>query len=515
MKITMSENKRSADVTHGNNEVISFNIEGFAKAYSSSNDNINSNNIFDVLNNYLSYLDSLEETKDNTTEIYDNLKIMLDVLLSSNDDINILIQRLQAISVYIVEAINIDKLEYWVNNIADINLPILPVEYNQSICGGTRETTYLKTDYRDLVVLAIATRVFVPIWGELVDVIKKTISQDKEYYCYLLLVNTKLYKYKAMVFLRNYVKLNLNRLISENYIRTVSLLSPTTIDDLPAITTALCIVRRVALKNITVDIDGKTLVTYIYSYIMQRSDPNRADHVRSKNPNAIVNDSGQERSRAEAYREKSDVPIGDLTAIKVYLSDVKNVAEHIMPGLSEHPLFNVNYQAVMQNLKDHIVTDGQLAIVQWIIQKIAPARLLKYFTNEEILKLLAVTQLYLWVNNFKEVCLILSGKIDNNSTISIYTKSQINKSDVAILDQYYKLRRLTSGSKGATRENVAVKAIEIISAEFFTSGWITTLPDVMLSEIQPDKRRRLSCPPEIRNYLSRLVIHLAQAQEKE
>ena len=186
MKITMSENKRSADVTHGNNEVISFNIEGFAKAYSSSNDNINSNNIFDVLNNYLSYLDSLEETKDNTTEIYDNLKIMLDVLLSSNDDINILIQRLQAISVYIVEAINIDKLEYWVNNIADINLPILPVEYNQSICGGTRETTYLKTDYRDLVVLAIATRVFVPIWGELVDVIKKTISQDKEYYCYLL-----------------------------------------------------------------------------------------------------------------------------------------------------------------------------------------------------------------------------------------------------------------------------------------------------------------------------------------
>ena len=137
MKITMSENKRSADVTHGNNEVISFNIEGFAKAYSSSNDNINSNNIFDVLNNYLSYLDSLEETKDNTTEIYDNLKIMLDVLLSSNDDINILIQRLQAISVYIVEAINIDKLEYWVNNIADINLPILPVEYNQSICGET------------------------------------------------------------------------------------------------------------------------------------------------------------------------------------------------------------------------------------------------------------------------------------------------------------------------------------------------------------------------------------------
>ena len=119
------------------------------------------------------------------------------------------------------------------------------------------------------------------------------------------------------------------------------------------------------------------------------------------------------------------------------------------------------------------------------------------------------------VNNFKEICLLLSGKIDNNSTISISTKSQINKADVAILEQYYKLRRLTSGSKGATRENVAVKAIEIISAEFFTSGWITTLPDVMLSEIQPDKRRRLSCPPEIRNYLSRLVIHLAQAQEKE
>ena len=288
MKITMSENKRSADVTHGNNEVISFNIEGFAKAYSSSNDNINSNNIFDVLNNYLSYLDSLEETKDNTTEIYDNLKIMLDVLLSSNDDINILIQRLQAISVYIVEAINIDKLEYWVNNIADINLPILPVEYNQSICGGTRETTYLKTDYRDLVVLAIATRVFVPIWGELVDVIKKTISQDKEYYCYLLLVKTKLYKHKALSFLRNYVKLNLIRLISDNYVRTISLMSPTTIDDLPAITTALCVVRRVALKRVTPSVDGKTLVNYIYSYIMQRADPNRSEHVRSKNPNLLI-----------------------------------------------------------------------------------------------------------------------------------------------------------------------------------------------------------------------------------
>ena len=416
------------------------------------------------------------------------------------------------ISVYAVEALDIEKLDYWVNNVARISFPELPSEYNQSTCGGTRETTYLKTDYRDLVSFAIATRIFVPIWGELVDVIKKTISQDKEYYCYLLLVKTKLYKHKALSFLRNYVKLNLTRLIKDNYVRTVALMSPTTIDDLPAITTALCVVRRVALKRVTPAADGKTLVTYIYSYIMQRADPNRSEHVRSKNPNAIVNDSGQERSRAEAYREKSDIPIGDLTAIRVYLSDPRIVAEHIQPGLSQHPLFNVNYQSVMQNLKDHIVTDAQLAIVQWIVNKIAPARILKYFTNEEILKLLAVTQLYLWNNGFKEVCMLLSGKIDNNAPVNIAAKSQINKSDVLILDQFYKLKRMTSSSRGAVRENVAVKAIELVSGEFFTSGWITNLPETMLVEVQPDKRRRIACPPEIRNFLSRLIIFLAQEQ---
>lgn len=512
MKITMSSDRRSADVRHKDNEVITFSIEGFAKAYSSGGDNIDSNDIFDLLNQYLAWLDSIESTKNNSEEIYDNLKIMLNILLTATDDVNSLIQRLQTISVYAVEALDIEKLDYWVNNVARISFPELPSEYNQNTCGGTRETTYLKTDYRDLVSFAIATRIFVPIWGELVDVIKKTISQDKEYYCYLLLVKTKLYKHKALSFLRNYVKLNLTRLIKDNYVRTVALMSPTTIDDLPAITTALCVVRRVALKRVTPAADGKTLVTYIYSYIMQRADPNRSEHVRSKNPNAIVNDSGQERSRAEAYREKSDIPIGDLTAIRVYLSDPRIVAEHIQPGLSQHPLFNVNYQSVMQNLKDHIVTDAQLAIVQWIVNKIAPARILKYFTNEEILKLLAVTQLYLWNNGFKEVCMLFSGKIDNNAPVNIAAKSQINKSDVLILDQFYKLKRMTSSSRGAVRENVAVKAIELVSGEFFTSGWITTLPETMLVEVQPDKRRRIACPPEIRNFLSRLIIFLAQEQ---
>ena len=247
MKITMSSDRRSADVRHKDNEVITFSIEGFAKAYSSGGDNIDSNDIFDLLNQYLAWLDSIESTKNNSEEIYDNLKIMLNILLTATDDVNSLIQRLQTISVYAVEALDIEKLDYWVNNVARISFPELPSEYNQSTCGGTRETTYLKTDYRDLVSFAIATRIFVPIWGELVDVIKKTISQDKEYYCYLLLVKTKLYKHKALSFLRNYVKLNLTRLIKDNYVRTVALMSPTTIDDLPAITTALCVVRRVAL----------------------------------------------------------------------------------------------------------------------------------------------------------------------------------------------------------------------------------------------------------------------------
>lgn len=512
MKIVMSNDRRTADVSHGSEEIISFSIEVFAKAYSNT-DSISNNNIFDLFNQYLEYLDSFEDTKENSKEIYDNLKIMLNVLLSSNDDINTLLQRLQMISVHVVNSLDIQKLDYWVNNVANIHFPELPSEYNQTLCGGTRETTYLKTDYRDLVVLAIACRVFVPIWGELVDVIKKSVSQDKEYYCYLLLVNTSLYKHPALSFLRNYVKLNLKRLISDNYIRTVSLMTSTTIDELPAVTTALCIVRRVALKNVTVDDNGKTLVTYIYSYIMQRADPNRAEHVRSKTPSNVANDNGQERSRAEAYREKSDITIGDLTAIRVYLSNPKTVAEHIQPGLSEHPLFHTNYQAVTQNLKDYIISDAQLAIVQWIINKVAPARVLKYFTNEEILKLVAVVQIYLWANGLKELCALLSGKTDNNASVSIAAKSQINKNDVAVLDQYYKLKRLTSSSKGAVRENVAVKAIEIVASEFFTSGWIITLPDVMLAEIQSERRRRVSCPPEIRNMLAQLVIHIAKKQE--
>ena len=130
MQITMSSDRRSADVRHKNNEVITFSIEGFAKAYSSGGDNIDSNDIFDLLNQYLAWLDSIESTKNNSEEIYDNLKIMLNILLTATDDVNSLIQRLQTISVYAVEALDIEKLDYWVNNIARINFPELPSEYN-------------------------------------------------------------------------------------------------------------------------------------------------------------------------------------------------------------------------------------------------------------------------------------------------------------------------------------------------------------------------------------------------
>ena len=81
------------DVRHKDNEVITFSIEGFAKAYSSGGDNIDSNDIFDLLNQYLAWLDSIESTKNNSEEIYDNLKLMLNILLTATDDVNSLIQR--------------------------------------------------------------------------------------------------------------------------------------------------------------------------------------------------------------------------------------------------------------------------------------------------------------------------------------------------------------------------------------------------------------------------------------
>ena len=520
--ITSTNGIKKVEIVHPDKTNLEFGIGMFTKmsnlafSESLSEDLLRPDCAFRDISNYLSYLDSQEETYGVSDKLYEHYETIYNILFHLNEDVNTLILKLQVIVSDIIELLDLDKLTNWVVYHSGIMLPELPDIYNQLIQGGTRETTYLRTDYRELIGLSICLRAIIPIWGEFVNSVGLEIGNNqKEYFCYLLLGQSRIHKSNAMVFLKRYVALNLEKLAKEDYFNSVSMLSDISVDDLPVHITALCIVRRVVVKEISIDKEEKTLVRSIYSYIMQKAQQNqRSLQLREKTYGMGGKTGGgetQSPSKLESFSIRAEVNTGTIEVIRVYCSNPVRLLNHLGGEECDLGLYNLFDQALKDNTpQSHVVTNAQFVILKWLLHKVCSSRLLDYLNNQELLDIIPSVQTILWKNNHTFIAALLGAVPDNSGFLNSGSRTQNTKEEKDKLDQLYPYQRLSSVARGARRQNVALDAIELICQELHENSWYFTLPDEFLPEVKKSSGRKGGTPGDIKNILASLIFDLAE-----
>lgn len=415
----------------------------------------------------------------------------------------------------------IDTLDHWVRFYSGIRIPEkIEKEFVESDeLSNTRLKTYTREDYHKLLVLALALRAVVPVWGELIAYTEKHKilgTNWKEYSAYQLLNRTALMNCEAMVKLRGYV----NAFIPTDKTKRPhsAILAGVGTEDFPEWLLGVIVFRRVCNGDIRNTNPDTHLVSSIHSYILNKLNPSESSfigRVREKNARKEAEGDENKLSRLEGYKIRQELAEGDIAMIVHSARDPYRIARAVSPSvdmaLVEEAL--VSTQAL---LGVHI-QQPQLTIMQWVLAEGIKPRGLQYLPKPLFLKAMAVAQAVLWHKGHYSIAALVSAEAEVSDAeyteVGMGGHGRISKDlteHLAITHPYH-LRPSGKQQKESGRlQNSAVVSIDLVTKQFDQYGWLLTLPSDKIKIVNLNMAtRRFVLPNDIRSQLAKLAIDIA------
>lgn len=394
--------------------------------------------LFITINKYFSKLDY--GTNRTIFDIFDRFH----TLKSTNVDFSngAVIAGLEHDITTLVELIDLERFKNWLQwNNNDIIFPLNIKEefiFDPDL-SVTREKTYTKKEYQDLVANILVIRMTVPILTEYYNHIKDTVKYSF-YKVFLLLIRSKIYNSEEMEKLRIYIieiqsSLNLQ---STSKMDHYVLLKGLSTDDVNEFILADIIFTKLLFMDF---VNNKSnIVSFIFQTIKYKTNfiATDSDAIRSR---VLKDDPKKEDlSYFEDYRKTSDVTLGTIVEIQHFL----NNSGLIVRELKLEPYFTeaeyneeLNYSF---RLSKQRVTKIQIILLGWFLHKYVNPRALFYVENTKIIELLTLANVALWNAGHKFVALLLTANIDDGSNyINSTVKYSFNKSDIAQLKTNYSM----------------------------------------------------------------------------
>lgn len=455
-----------------------------------------------------------EARQDQIFDLYQNIK----EVLTSSPDATTTSRRLMPLVGQLCDLHSLEDIKFWMDFKSDIRIP--SDLKDRFIEGGTQpgtaERTYVREDYRWLVVMSISLRPMILVWSDFVQETKDSYGTLwKEYYAFQLLSMAKVYHSEPMERLRVYVEASLPQekaltsAIMGGYSGGISS------EDFPTWVLALLVVRRVVLSDIRGHDDSPMLVRHMYHFIIQKvkgHDTTFGGAVRDKTQDG-GNSANEENnlSKLEGYKTRQEMSAGDLSYIEHYLKDPYAVAQRIAPDIDK-VLLDQSLLSV-QALMGHRIWDAQRTIVQWVLKPAIPPRGVEHMPKPTLLKAIAITQALLWQRGYREMAALVSAinvAIDEEMEyLGVESRGRIPRELVERLDELYPYARTSSGKKPP--KSAGIVAIESLEKQFSDHEWRLTLPrDWLAGFLQNPNNNRYSVPHEIKARMAHLVVAIAE-----
>lgn len=502
-------------VIEHNGQEIRFSASCFGKK-SFTKDTTGYDNSFDVFREINAYWLTLPQiVQDRIFTLYKQINLIFDDALDSR----YLNTRLNDSVVELVNIHDFEHVKNWVMFRSGIPIPIgIKAEYHDHIDQkGSRDQTYIRSDYIELITLALILRTMVPVWGEhILNNRKESGNRFKEYYAFKLLRHTNLIKTPAYDKLRLYIDIT----VGDDKNNRLSIINGISSEDFPEWMLALVSIRRLCVGDISgVGVDpGATLVSSIWKFITQKTKPadSTGDNiVNVKEDTENTPELYDKLSRLEWYKIKYRISLGEMAEMELAVSDYRRVAMRLCPSIPQDVLERCMMSS--KELMNHRLLECQLTMMRWVVKPVISARGVLYLNKELIVKLLGVTQAVLWVRGHHYLSLLCTSRVkisDNQYHVSsTEAKGRLTKENLAELDRLYPYQKTPKTNKQPITKpkttNLVVKSIDTLTDNLSMCSWVMTADEGFIADYYGSfVTRRLPIDPSIRNLLAKLVIEL-------
>lgn len=510
-----------------NDKKVSYSISTFGKSnfsgsradQASAIDPTNSDHIsneFDVfkeINEYWAQLPS--QAQDRIFQIYEEIMIQFDSsVIDSSSMKEYIADRINEL----VQIHDLDKMYDWVYFKSNIIIPdTFNENYNHSIDNNTsREKTYTRKDYIQLVTLSLMFRTLIPIWGEYINQTRRDSGNlRKEFYAFQLVYKSPIIHYVAMEKLRVYIE----HIVGDDKNKLNTALKGIASEDYCYWLTTLVCVKRICIGDIRGVNRMSDLIKLMYKFVIQKingTESNFEDVIKPKtfdDKNMV----GEENktSTLERYKIKSNLSLGEIVELEYSIKDIKLVAKNLSPNIDEDFLDKCIESA--QHLLNQRILDPQMTLLKWVFKPVISPKGLQYVGKQTTVNALGALQAVLWTRGHHYLSVLATSyAITSDSGIyvsPIDSRIRVPEELNQKMNEIYPFARLSNPKKPTSRVNLkdvnlASQAISDLVDTLAMHSWRPTANDDILLQVTGSTSRRLPIKPDILIDLTKLVIEI-------
>lgn len=401
-------------------------------------------------------------------------------------------EQLQAVfrqqAIMLLELHSFEDMDYFIRN--NIHMPI-PADIidvfdpTTSDLIGTRERTYVKEDYRQLIILTLCIRPLGIVWGEYIKYVENKIGTVwKEYNAYQMLLGTWVRDSKPFLRLQEFVDGNLEAAIIE---KGDGIIAPAIVAGIGSSQYAdwllgVVMLRRLVFSDLAMRKPDTNLIKAIYAYLGTKINNGPSSFKGRLNNKVLENDSGGEEGKLsilESYKSKIDLPVGRVAVIEYLLTAEEqcfSVGTSVEPDLD--PVLLHQFLESASYLMNEAVSDGQVLLAQYTLSTSIHARFFPRLEKMYLINALAVTAAVLWSRGFYQLALLAVAypAIAESGYITPDEPMKVSNELMARLEAFYPYNRRLSAKQAKRQPKLGANVLDIFFKYFCRNDWITTLP---------------------------------------
>lgn len=379
---------------------------------------------------------------------------------------------------------------------------------------GDNGRTYRKSDYKELVHLALRLRPMVPIFGQYVRLVKDySGTHFKEGAAVGLLYDTDVIEGSpAADKLTQYMN---STLLNFPHHRTAVMGNLGT-DEVPYWLTMKALFRRVALGEVDSGSDISSIVTNVYNFVKSQLESlprNFGSVVRSKNRTNEGSSSTEENiSLLESFKIRQSISDGDKVMINHYCQDPFAIAWKVDPTVPEELIASCTRVTGMW--ASSMIHQHQGTLVKWVLSAAIGPRYFDVIGRESALRCIGATQALLYHWGFVNIASLMTAQPLDDPNIapmtSLWAREQISKEKmVELRERYPHYKPPTKKDQTTDDTNPGVIGINLIADSVYKSDWVYTGPEWLKEEISFSDVETILIPPNFRDQLATILLQHA------
>lgn len=488
-----------------NNRAISFRVVTTNKNAFVSQEN----QIFEYLNKYWETLPVVKQS-----EIFD-LYEELSKIFESIFDHSLLEQALRPMVKKLLSYHMLEHVSSFLNKTV-IMVPPLEVAYQHSVDNQyTRERTYILSDYKKLVTLALSIRCMIPVWHEFLYTIKDQVGdQLKELFALYLLKGNEHFDCEAMNKLEQYITATISKIPNEDVMAMKAVSS----DDYPVYLLAQIVVKKLCIGELSSADPMRHIVSFCYKSLVQKVSP------RPTSPDKTIRDKkedgsdismpsdSQERSQLELYKQRFELSVGEISELEFSVRDPYAVFEKLCSADKE---LLVDSLSTCTQLLEFPPSDAQTTLLRWAMAPVISPRGIMYVPEPIRIRLMGVVQAVLYAQGFKYLALLSTAR-KTYSGESLVVASSDSRMGIRpeyvdrLIELYPAMITRTEKQKDIKARYHIFSAIDNFLAKVDMFNWRITASQHLVKEIIGRNTTSLPIIGDIRNEVARYVIHVGQ-----